>query len=425
MPIMFLPDSRRARSHWLALIIVLLLSVVALSATSPQSQPRPGDKPSAKPISKAALLKAVKLAAESTNRRDRVEMMGLVIRQVTSQGLEFQPTAEDESELRAAGASPELLEAVRLKAKEQAELAELTALRDWRTVKESRQAADFENYLKKYPTGEFAPLARERAEQLAWETASASGTAAEFGAFLQKYPESKFAAAARERMETSDWEAIKSGDKIASFETHLKKYPAGKFAALARERAEQLEWDAVKAGVNATDFDAYLKKYPAGKFSATATERLEQLEWEAVKASDKAVDIEAFLQKHPAGKFAASARERKQQLAAPAESRASKQASGSQPQIQRPATGGAAQNKGTIQADYVVWTNEETLSRAISKPPPIYPRNAKEMRVRGMVKVRVVISETGKVTLAEVFSGPNMLRASAQEAALRWTFRPA
>jgi TonB family protein len=429
-----LPGDRRAGERWFAVIFSLLLFgwtpgwAFGRVLPAPGQQSKPGDKPrqpprtgnrtAGEPISKAALLKAVRLAAGSRDREERAELMGVVIQQVTAQGVDFAFSAEDETELREAGASPELLAAVRLKSEEQ---TDLMALRDWRAIKESRQAADFDAYLKKYPKSEFAPLARDRFEQLEWEALKASEKAADFEAFLQKHPAGKFTAPARERVEQLDWETIKASDSPADFEAYLKKYPEGKFVAPARERREQLEWEAIKASEKAADFETFLQKYPSGKFTALARERVEQLEWEAVKASDKTADFEAYLQKYPTGKFAATARERMKRLtAAPVASPPG--TAGSPP---RTAAGSPPNSQESLPVEVVIWTNEELNQRAIKKVTPFYPRRARDARVKGLVKVRVDVSEAGKVTFAKAISGPAILHGAAEQAALQWLFRPA
>lgn len=397
----------------LVLSLLLLCWTPALSqqGNKPRQQSRPGNKATVEPISKAALLKAVKLAAEARNQEARTELMGLVVEQVAAQGLDFHLTAEDEGELRAAGASRELLSAVRLKSEEQ---ADLTALRDWKAIKESRQAADFEAYLKKHSKSEFAPLARASAEQLGWEAIKTSDRPADFEAFLQKHPESKFAAPARERLEQLEWEAVKDSDKTTVFEAYLKKYPEGKFVAPARERGEQLEWEAIKASDKAADFEAYLQKYPAGKFAALARERNEQLAWEAIKANDKPADFEAYLQKYPSGKFSTSARERVKRLAGTPDASPPKTAAG-----------GAPKSQESLPVVIVLWTSEELSRHAIKKITPSYPARARNANIKGMVRVRVEISEGGKVTLARAIDGPAMLHGTAERAALQWVFRPA
>jgi TonB family protein len=62
--------------------------------------------------------------------------------------------------------------------------------------------------------------------------------------------------------------------------------------------------------------------------------------------------------------------------------------------------------------------------RAIDLPKPAYPAEAKKDHVTGQVQVKVFVDETGKVTSAEVMSGPEALQAAALEAAKRARFQP-
>jgi len=61
---------------------------------------------------------------------------------------------------------------------------------------------------------------------------------------------------------------------------------------------------------------------------------------------------------------------------------------------------------------------------AIELPKPAYPAEAKKDHITGQVQVKVSVDETGKVTSAEVMSGPEALHAAALEAAKRARFQP-
>jgi TonB family protein len=61
---------------------------------------------------------------------------------------------------------------------------------------------------------------------------------------------------------------------------------------------------------------------------------------------------------------------------------------------------------------------------AIDLPKAAYPPEAKRDHVTGQVQVKVFVDETGKVTSAEIMSGPDALQAAALEAAKRARFRP-
>ncbi len=62
--------------------------------------------------------------------------------------------------------------------------------------------------------------------------------------------------------------------------------------------------------------------------------------------------------------------------------------------------------------------------RAIELPVPKYPATGTGVRVAGQVQVKVLIDETGKVISAEAVFGPELLRATAVEAATRARFKP-
>lgn len=55
---------------------------------------------------------------------------------------------------------------------------------------------------------------------------------------------------------------------------------------------------------------------------------------------------------------------------------------------------------------------------------PGYPPLALSSGTSGEVKVKMVISAEGRVTTAEVISGPRLLREGCKEAALQWVFHP-
>jgi TonB family protein len=62
--------------------------------------------------------------------------------------------------------------------------------------------------------------------------------------------------------------------------------------------------------------------------------------------------------------------------------------------------------------------------KALSLPMPVYSEEAKRLKVQGLVRVRIVVDENGKVTSAQAIDGPAALRQAAEEAARKATFAP-
>ena len=63
-------------------------------------------------------------------------------------------------------------------------------------------------------------------------------------------------------------------------------------------------------------------------------------------------------------------------------------------------------------------------SKATSLPKPVYPGEARRLKVSGRVTVRVVVDENGKVISAKATDGPQQLREAAEAAARQAMFAP-
>jgi TonB family protein len=65
------------------------------------------------------------------------------------------------------------------------------------------------------------------------------------------------------------------------------------------------------------------------------------------------------------------------------------------------------------------------MAESISRVKPNYPVQAIEQKISGIVEVEVDINEKGDVVRAKAVSGPDLLRSAAEEALMKWKFKPA
>jgi cell division septation protein DedD len=76
---------------------------------------------------------------------------------------------------------------------------------DWQKTRETNTAEAYEQFLKKYPSGEFTAQAQARAKELYeerdWQKARDADTPEAYQAFLKQYPEGKWTEEARIRVE--------------------------------------------------------------------------------------------------------------------------------------------------------------------------------------------------------------------------------
>jgi len=62
-------------------------------------------------------------------------------------------------------------------------------------------------------------------------------------------------------------------------------------------------------------------------------------------------------------------------------------------------------------------------AKLISQPHPIYPPDAKEARISGVVKLSAIIGKDGTVQKVELISGHPLLAAAAMEAVQQWRYQ--
>jgi protein TonB len=64
------------------------------------------------------------------------------------------------------------------------------------------------------------------------------------------------------------------------------------------------------------------------------------------------------------------------------------------------------------------------VNYATQKSNPVYPVVARNMRMTGVVKIDLVIDETGQIAEVQNTSGPPMLQRAAMDAVKKWKFKP-
>ncbi len=66
----------------------------------------------------------------------------------------------------------------------------------------------------------------------------------------------------------------------------------------------------------------------------------------------------------------------------------------------------------------------EGKKAAIEKPAPVYPVTARQLKLKGEVKVEAIVTDAGAVSDVRIVSGNPVLTKPAVEAVKKWRFRP-
>jgi len=235
----------------------------------------------------------------------------------------------------------------------------------WSKIKDSTDPNDFESYIAQYPKGLFVDRASLRVQRLKaattkaaamdaelalWDQVKGSTDVPEIQVYAKRYPSGQFASIARNRIkkltaaskETHDlememWNKVKDSRKISDFQNFLQTFPNGIFAGIAKSRIENLIsleaqteemafWNSIKDSSDPKDFDEYLRRYPTGQYAdhsrrlsqylaSLKAEREEMELWESVKDSKNPDDFDVYLTKYPEGRFTKVARDQQKSAA--------------------------------------------------------------------------------------------------------------
>ncbi len=116
-------------------------------------------------------------------------------------------------------------------------------MRYWESAEKSGNPYDYQSYLKKYPSGDFAELARNRIEQINAKKAQDNAKAERDRLAEQpKAPPERTATRTVDSgaLEMRYWESAEKAGTAVGYQSYLKKFPSGDFAELARDRLEQI-----------------------------------------------------------------------------------------------------------------------------------------------------------------------------------------
>jgi colicin import membrane protein len=222
----------------------------------------------------------------------------------------------------------------------------------WRTSNKGGKAADYQKYLRTYPNGKFANVAKRRIEELN-AAATTTDTNTDETAAVADATKNVVDADATKDLEM--WRQVSKSGKLEDYRKYLKDFPQGKFAKVAKTRIENLtasapadetdtdvadqktqdaepgdvaedktqdqstdEAQSDEAQVDDTQADTAQADTKAddGKQPAGADWEQEYALWKAASDGNTVTEYEAYLKMYPDGKFAAIAQARIAQLAA-------------------------------------------------------------------------------------------------------------
>ena len=141
----------------------------------------------------------------------------------------------------------------------------------WAEVQKSNTVDDYQVYVDSYPKGKYLPLAKarikklndaaqaalEQQEQSAWDKAQQENSEDSYGLYLKGFPAGRFAGLAKVRQdklkndvaakeEANLWNKADSSNDQAAVEGYLNRYPSGRYIAAASAKLKAIKEEAAK-----------------------------------------------------------------------------------------------------------------------------------------------------------------------------------
>ena len=207
------------------------------------------------------------------------------------------------SKIPGPGAWPLLLAAVLLACGESEE-------RVWQDARMKRSAEGYEQFLERYPEGEFAADARKALETLRFKQAQKENTLDAFTGFLELHPDGQHAEEAWKTVELMHWVQAQRQNTQGAYERYLEAYPEGRFVDDAQERMAPFLLAELGRSRDPADFEAFLERNPDGPVADRARAVLERLLFLEARSAGTPEAYQAFLERFPDGKYAEEARRR-------------------------------------------------------------------------------------------------------------------
>jgi hypothetical protein len=227
----------------------------------------------------------------------------------------------------------------------------------WRTSNKGGKAADYQKYLRTYPNGKFANVAKRRIEELNAAAQTTTSNADETAAVADA---TKNVTDGDGTKDLEMWRQVSKSGKLEDYQKYLKNFPQGKFAKVAKTRignladsapaddqdidvatqktqdaepaeeaqdqqaqdqtqeqpADEAQADDTQADTATTTENAQADTQTDGQQPAGADWEQEYALWKAASDGNTVTEYEAYLKIYPDGKFAAIAQARIAQLAA-------------------------------------------------------------------------------------------------------------
>ena len=131
-----------------------------------------------------------------------------------------------------------------------------------------------EDYLQKYPDGNFVPQAKKRIEELAFEDAKTKDTINAYKEFTTEYPDSNLVITAKNIIETGYFENARLKGTVKAYKEYVELYPDGSHLGEARLIIDKLTFEPYDEKGSVRSLKKFIKKYPDNRHVNEAKQKI-------------------------------------------------------------------------------------------------------------------------------------------------------
>lgn len=166
----------------------------------------------------------------------------------------------------------------------------------------------YEEYLRKYPDGQYTREAEVKIEGLSFKIATRTDTKEAYRDFIKEYPQSKHYKEAIDGIEVLDFNVALTEYTPESFGKFLVTYPDGEFASEAKNRIEEIAFKKAKDLDTIETYEGFVKSYPSSKLVNDATKILETKYFEDASQIGTVKAYKKYIELYPDGSHLEKAR---------------------------------------------------------------------------------------------------------------------
>jgi hypothetical protein len=115
-----------------------------------------------------------------------------------------------------------------------------------------------------------------KAERAYWDRATSGNTVASFNQYLDRFPQGQYSQQAQSEIAALDWHAVESSNDKSALRSYLSRHASGPYHDKAAVRLDDLTWQETKQD-DVSSLNGYVQNLPNGRHAAEARKKIEDL----------------------------------------------------------------------------------------------------------------------------------------------------